>query len=63
MREQGKTLIMVTHDPGIASAADRQIRFMDGRITEIIESRTEAAGDTEATDDTEGCIGAAGESV
>ena len=63
VREQGKTLIMVTHDAGIASAADRQIRFMDGRITEIIESRTEAADDTEATDDTEGCIGAAGESV
>ncbi|MBQ1423402.1 MAG: ABC transporter ATP-binding protein [Lachnospiraceae bacterium] len=36
--EQHKTLIMVTHDSSIAAAADRQVRIVDGRITEIIES-------------------------
>ncbi len=40
--EQHKTLIMVTHDPNIAAAADRQIRIVDGKITEIIEVKKKA---------------------
>ena len=36
VREQKKTLVMVTHDPGIAARADRQIRIVDGKIVETI---------------------------
>ena len=36
VEEQKKTLIMVTHDPYIASWADRQLRVVDGRIVETV---------------------------
>ena len=32
-REEGKTIIMVTHDPSIAEYAHRVIRIVDGKIT------------------------------
>jgi putative ABC transport system ATP-binding protein len=32
-REEGKTIIMVTHDPAIAEYAHRLVRIVDGRIT------------------------------
>ena len=32
VREQGQTLIMVTHDNNLASYADRRIRIIDGKI-------------------------------
>ncbi len=32
LREQGKTIIMVTHDPDIGERADRIVRLRDGRI-------------------------------
>ena len=31
-REQGVTLVVVTHDPGVAGRADRVIRMSDGRV-------------------------------
>ncbi|HYF91106.1 MAG TPA: ABC transporter ATP-binding protein [Symbiobacteriaceae bacterium] len=31
-REQGTTLVMVTHDPGLAARADRIVHLRDGRI-------------------------------
>ncbi len=34
MNRKGKTIIMVTHDPGIAAYASRQVRLVDGRIQE-----------------------------
>jgi macrolide transport system ATP-binding/permease protein len=34
LRRQGRTLIVVTHDAGIAESADRHIRLLDGRIVE-----------------------------
>jgi len=34
MNKEGKTIIMVTHDPGIAAYASRQVRLVDGRIQE-----------------------------
>jgi len=34
LHEQGKTMIAVTHDEGIASGAERVIRLLDGRIKE-----------------------------
>jgi putative ABC transport system ATP-binding protein len=30
--QHGLTIIMVTHDPGIAASADRIIKMLDGRI-------------------------------
>lgn len=30
--QQGLTIVMVTHDPGIADRADRAIRMLDGRM-------------------------------
>ena len=33
-REQGKTVLTVTHDPGLAALAHRRIRIVDGRIVE-----------------------------
>jgi putative ABC transport system ATP-binding protein len=36
LREQtGKTFIIATHDPLVASHADRSIRIVDGRIASI----------------------------
>lgn len=35
VREQGQTLVMVTHDSNLASYADRRIRIVDGKIVGI----------------------------
>ena len=32
LHEQGNTIILITHDDGIAATADRQVRIMDGKI-------------------------------
>jgi putative ABC transport system ATP-binding protein len=32
LHRQGMTVILVTHDPGIAEYAERVVRFQDGRI-------------------------------
>ena len=37
-REQGQTVILVTHDPGIAAHTQRTIRLMDGRVVDGGES-------------------------
>ncbi len=34
LHDDGQTLVVVTHDPGIASCCKRQIRLHDGRIAE-----------------------------
>jgi putative ABC transport system ATP-binding protein len=31
-REEGKTVVMVTHDPRMTEYADRTIRMVDGRL-------------------------------
>ncbi|MDH3683741.1 MAG: ATP-binding cassette domain-containing protein, partial [Acidimicrobiia bacterium] len=32
-REQGVTLVVVSHDPAVSSRADRVLHMLDGRIT------------------------------
>ena len=41
-REQGITVVMVTHETDIAAYADRIVRFMDGRIESDVPSRSAA---------------------
>ena len=40
LREQGKTLVMVTHDQHIAEYGDKIIHLLDGRITDIVLNET-----------------------
>lgn len=42
VREQGKTLIMVSHDMEVAMYADRIVHMLDGRITSIEDNRANA---------------------
>ncbi len=38
--EVGATTMIVTHNAGVASIADRVIRFRDGQVTELVENKT-----------------------
>lgn len=42
VREQGQTLVMVTHDNNLASYADRIFKIIDGRIVSIEEGNRDA---------------------
>src|SRR3712207_1330864 len=44
-RDHGTTLVLVTHDPGLAGLADRVIRFRDGRVVEGDEPAVRAPPD------------------
>jgi putative ABC transport system ATP-binding protein len=55
VREQGKTLIMVSHDIEVAMYADRIVHMLDGKITSIEDNRknivaVEAKAETENTE-------------
>jgi putative ABC transport system ATP-binding protein len=39
---QGNTIILITHDDGIAAQAERQVRIMDGKIVSDSKHREEA---------------------
>ena len=39
-REQGRTIIMVTHDPKAAAYADRALMLLDGRVVEDVANPT-----------------------
>jgi len=42
VNESGTTIIMVTHDPGCAAHAHRQIHILDGRLIDLREERVPA---------------------
>ncbi|MDO5345484.1 MAG: ABC transporter ATP-binding protein [Lachnospiraceae bacterium] len=42
LHEQGNTIILITHDEGIARQAERQVRIMDGKI--VSDTRDTARG-------------------
>jgi len=46
-RKAGTTLVLVTHDPEVASRADRKIVLKDGRVVEDSKPGT-AAPDTQS---------------
>ena len=43
VREQGRTLVMVTHDDHLAEYADRVFHIIDGRIVKIDVNTTETS--------------------
>jgi ABC-type lipoprotein export system ATPase subunit len=48
-REQGITILLVTHDPGVAQHAQRIIRIHDGVLSNDGASSGAAAGDGTGT--------------
>src|SRR5215472_2345994 len=50
--DQGRTVVVVTHDPALAARADRRVHIVDGKIAQMLEGRgkakLEAATSTEA---------------
>ncbi len=44
VNEKGTTIVMVTHDPGCAASADRQIHILDGRLIDLESERTAGLG-------------------
>ena len=51
-REQGMTLILVTHDEEVASYADRIVKLRDGKIVEIVEAVGRGGSRTAPTTET-----------
>ena len=35
LHRQGNTIVLITHDPGVAKQASRSIHILDGQITEV----------------------------
>ena len=46
-REESRAVVIVTHNSGIASMADRVVRVHDGRIAELVEQQAGSAHDVE----------------
>lgn len=44
-REQGKTLIVITHNAAIGKMADRVIYFKDGRVDRVLENQNPVTAD------------------
>jgi ABC-type lipoprotein export system ATPase subunit len=32
MHDQGRTVVLITHDPDVAASADRQVHLLDGKV-------------------------------
>jgi len=44
VNESGTTIVMVTHDPGCAASANRQIHILDGRLIDLRQEPTAGLG-------------------
>jgi lipoprotein-releasing system ATP-binding protein len=40
--DQGRTVVVVTHDPALAARADRRVHIVDGKIAETFEGHNKA---------------------
>ena len=36
---RGQTIVMVTHDPAVAAAADRTVHVLDGRVVDVVDAK------------------------
>ena len=43
--ERGMTVVIVTHDPGVAGETDRVVRLSDGRVTADVRRGERSFGD------------------
>ena len=48
INDRGTTIIMVTHDPELASRAQRNIRILDGEVSVVQPLNTDVLVDREA---------------
>ena len=37
LRDEGRTIILITHEPEVAAHADRTIHIRDGLVTDVLE--------------------------
>jgi len=35
LHDQGNTIILITHEEGVADQAERKVRILDGRVSEV----------------------------
>ena len=40
LAEEGKTILLVTHEPDIGTRADRTMRLKDGKVDDVLENRS-----------------------
>jgi len=50
--DQGRTVVVVTHDPALAARADRRVHIVDGKIHETVAGRGKAELETVAPTET-----------
>ena len=49
LRDRGKTIVLITHDPNVAARADRALHILDGRLADGAFSSKGRVGGTLGT--------------